>query len=112
VSGAGKVYVYSTVSPGRRPGRPIRVAAEAVSPTEIALAWDGNGAGESGFVIEVRRPAQPWVAATLAAPAGPGARLARVIGLQSGRSYFLRVKATTPSGDSAWSPEVAAATPP
>lgn len=93
-----------------RPAAPGDLAAQAVSPTAVALSWTDNASDETGFEVEAR-----------AAAAGAWQRQARlgadatghvVAELEPGTAYRFRVRATGSGPPSGYSDEAAAETPP
>jgi fibronectin type 3 domain-containing protein len=72
------------------------VTAVSVSPTEIELTWT-NVPNETGFRVEHSLDATVWI--TIAVT-GPDVTTFTDKGLSSGTTYFYRVFATNPGGDS------------
>lgn len=91
------------------PGAPSDLTAHGVSQTRIDLSWQDNSFSESGFVIERRTGGDPFVPI---AAVGPNVTSYPDTGLSAGTTYFYRVRATSPSGDSPYSDEAAGATLP
>jgi hypothetical protein len=92
------------------PAAPSVLAATAVSPSRIDLAWKDNSLNESGFKIE-RKTGSGGIWAQVATP-GAGATAWSNTGLSASTTYFYRVRATNAGGDSAWSNEASATTHP
>ena len=95
-----------TSTPVPPPAAPSGLSATATSSSQINLAWTDNSSNETGFKVE-RAPAAsgPWTQiATTAAASYPDT------GLSSSTTYFYRVRAYGPSGDSAYSNTASATT--
>jgi hypothetical protein len=82
------------------PAAPSNLAATAVSPTQINLAWTDNANDETGFVIE-RSPngVNGW--AQIGTTGANVTTFDNTTGLSSGTQYFYRVRATNAAGPSA-----------
>ena len=95
-----------TATPVPPPAAPSGLSATATSSSQINLAWTDNSSNETGFKVE-RAPSAsgPWTQiATTAAASYPDT------GLSSSTTYFYRVRAYGPSGDSAYSNTASATT--
>jgi hypothetical protein len=86
------------------PGAPSGLTANGAypGPQTIELTWSDNSAGETGHVLERKESGQTWAAAT---SIGLAANVTSYVdaGLVPNTPYTYRVKATGPSGDSAYS---------
>jgi fibronectin type 3 domain-containing protein len=88
---------------------PTSLAARSVSRSQITVNW-GNVAGETGFKVE--RSADGGRSYTQIALVGANVLSYVNSGLEPGRRYYYRVRATNRSGDSSYSAPVTAVTPP
>ena len=94
------------------PAAPTNLQATTVSASRIDLAWSDNSSDESGFLVERKRGAggvYRLIYTTTANATGwsnPGLN-----GDQTGETYYYRVSAYYPGGNSAYSNEVTAAVP-
>ena len=95
-----------TPTPVPPPAAPSGLSATATSSSQINLAWTDNSSNETGFKVERALSASgPWTQiATTAAASYPDT------GLSSSTTYFYRVRAYGPSGDSAYSNTASATT--
>lgn len=89
------------------PTPPSNLTANPVSATQINLLWQDNSNNEIGFKIERSPNEISW---TQIATIGAGINTYANIGLTSGTTYFYRVRAYTPAGDSAYSNTTSATT--
>jgi predicted phage tail protein len=91
------------------PGPPINVSAVAADTTTIDLSWTAAGGVVDGYHIErSNTPGDGFVAVDTVAG---GATVFQDIGLQSGTTYYYRVRARNVSGFSNYSAEASATTP-
>ena len=90
------------------PTAPGNLAASAISTTQINLSWVDNATNETGYKIERKTGAGGTYAQI--ATAGANATSYNDTGLTTGTTYFYRVRATSSSGDSAYSNEASATT--
>jgi len=99
--GASDPHVIMIAGGGGLPAPPSNLIATAVSTTQVNLVWTDNANNETGFKIERRT-----------GPRGSFDPIATVrsdtqsysdSSVTSGQQYFYRVRATNPSGDSAYS---------
>jgi hypothetical protein len=93
--------------PGPGPVAPGGLAARALSPTQINLAWVDNSADETGFEIERRTGTGDWTRLAIVA-----ANVTRFGDLEvtPGTTYTYRVRAVNDMGASAWSNEAVVTT--
>lgn len=90
------------------PAAPSNLVAVIVSPSQIDLSWTDNSDNESSFKIERKEGAGgTW---GQVAAVGPDTTSYSDMGLAVQTTYFYRVKASNPYGDSAYSNEATAAT--
>ncbi len=89
------------------PAAPATLTATATSTTQINLSWT-DVTGETGFKIE-RKTGSGGTYAQIATT-GTGVITFSDTGLTSSTNYYYRVRATSASGDSAYSPEANATT--
>jgi len=90
------------------PAAPSGLTATAVSGVRIDLAWNDNSANETGFRIE--RSTNGTSFAQIAA-VGADTKTYSSTGLAKNKTYYYRVRATNPGGDSAYSNTASAKTP-
>jgi len=90
------------------PSAPSALTANAVSTTQINLAWVDNSFNESGFKIE--RKTGPSGTYSEIATTAAGATTFNNTGLQPSTQYFYRVRATNLGGNSTYSNEASAMT--
>ena len=90
------------------PTAPGNLTASAISTTQINLSWVDNATNESGYKIERKTGAGGTYAQI--ATVGANATSYNDTGLTTGTTYFYRVRATSSSGDSAYSNEASATT--
>jgi YD repeat-containing protein len=90
------------------PSGPSALTANAVSISQINLAWTDNSFNESGFKIE-RKTGPSGTYAQIASTAANATSFSNT-GLQPGTQYFYRIRATNLGGDSAFSNESSAIT--
>jgi phosphodiesterase/alkaline phosphatase D-like protein len=83
------VRTFTTATPGAPSG--LTATADAVSTTEIDLAWTDNSTSETGFVVE--RATSDTFDGAVALPAVTGTTLSDT-GLAPNTKYWYRVKAT------------------
>jgi hypothetical protein len=83
------------------PSAPSALSASAISQTRIDLAWTDNSNNESGFKIE-RSPngTSGWMQIDTV---GVGVSTYSDVGLSAGTTYFYRVRAYNPYGNSGYS---------
>ena len=87
---------------------PGNLTATATSTTQISLSWVDNATNETGYKIERKTGAGGTYAQI--ATVGANATSYNDTGLTTGTTYFYRVRATSSSGDSAYSNEASATT--
>lgn len=95
--------------PSSPPAAPSGLAATAVSPTRIDLAWNDNSGDESGFIVE--RSADGGATWSVLDSVAADVTTYADTGVAPGATLHYRVKATNGSGDSAPS-NIASATAP
>jgi len=98
----------STGAPAAVPAAPSNLVAAAVSPSQINLNWQDNSGIESGFKID--RSSNGSTFTTIATVAANVTTYSDV-GLTASITYFYRVRATSPAGDSGNSNVTWATTP-
>lgn len=87
---------------------PSNLTAQAVSTTQINIAWTDNATNEANYVVERKKGTGSYaVVATLSADT----TAFNNTGLSKNTTYTYRVKATNGGGDSAYSNEASAKTP-
>ena len=96
--------------PVPKPAAPSGLTAVALSPTEVALAWNDNAGDETGFEIEAL--AGDGAAGWQRVAELPADATAHTVGdLEPATAYRFRVRATGAGKPSAYSNEAAATTP-
>ena len=93
---------------GAAVGPPGNLSCTTVSSSEIGLAWELRGDGDTAVIVE-RREGAAGAFATVAVLSG-GETIFTDTGCWAGRSYTYRVKARGPGGDSSYSAESVATT--
>jgi phosphodiesterase/alkaline phosphatase D-like protein len=93
---------------GLPPAAPSGLTATAASSAGINLAWTDNATDESGFVLE-RAPTNAFASITTI-PLGANVTSYADTGLAASTTYFYRIRATNPQGDSANSNTASATT--
>ena len=98
----------NAMTPDTTPTAPSNLAANAVSTTQINLAWSDNASNETGFKIERKTGS----GGTYAQIGTVGANVTSYSdsGLTSGTTYYYRVRANNAVGDSGYSNEANATT--
>lgn len=97
-------------APPPPPAAPTALSATAISSTQINLTWTDNANNETGFKIERQTvPGGAYSQIALAAADAAGFADTTVSG---NTTYSYRVRATNPGGDSDYSNEASATTPP
>ena len=91
------------------PATPTSLTATAVSSSVIDLAWTDVSTGNTGYVIEARRPPTTGTYAVIGT-AGATATTFSATLLQASTAYEFRVAATNPATQSAYSNEATATT--
>ncbi len=92
-----------------KPDAPTDLAATTISSTEIDLEWSDNSDNEEHFVIERKEENGTYaVIATL----DPDIVTYKDTGVSPDKKYYYRVKAINGAGDSDYSNEASATTPP
>lgn len=90
--------------------RPTGLAATAVSPSRIDLAWTDNALNEDRYVVE--RDTSATFSTPTAVELGPNATSYAATGLSPETTYYFRVRAVAASDASDWSAAASAATQP
>ncbi len=93
---------------GTPPAAPTNLTGNAVSNTEVALAWRDNSNNESGFRIESRIGNGAFVDIGTVSANSTGATVEQ---LSPNTTYGFRVRATNASGNSAYTNAVTVTTP-
>ncbi|MBL7696626.1 MAG: fibronectin type III domain-containing protein [Chitinophagaceae bacterium] len=101
-------YVKSDVTPGRKPGIPSGVAAEALDYTRIKITWADTISNETGF--EITRSTTDGGTYVPIGTAPANATSFTDSGLDASKKYFYRIRAIGANGESGWSPKVNATT--
>lgn len=92
------------------PPAPTNLVAVPSSPTRIDLSWTDNSAVETGYKVEQANTAGgPW---TQIGVSGINTTNFPVSSLVPQTTYYFRIRATNPGGDSGYSPVAFATTPP
>lgn len=95
--------------PAQRPAAPSQLSAQAVSATEVALAWIDNAGDETGFDVDGRAAGGAWQRLARL----PADSVAHTAGdLLPGTAYRFRVRALGDGPPSAYSAQATATTPP
>jgi hypothetical protein len=90
----------SVQAPASVPAAPGGLTATAFSKSQINLAWIDNATNEDGFKIERSTDNKNW---TQIATVGMDARSYSSTGLSANKTYYHRVRAYNPLGNSAYS---------
>lgn len=113
VDTSGNESTFASVSAfrpaaGDIPAAPSGLNAVADNPTQVTIAWTDNSNNETGFRIERRMGAGGYVVL-----ASVGTNVTQFVDntVSGGTTYTYRVRATSTSGDSGYSNEVAVTTP-
>jgi plastocyanin len=94
---------------GTSPAAPSNLAVTATGTTSIDLSWTRNSNNETGFRVQSKiLDGSPFQDVLALAPAGSTGTT--VTGLLSGTAYGFHVRAENASGNSAYTPELDAAT--
>jgi subtilisin family serine protease len=112
--GAGRVNAYravtgSTPPPPNPPAAPSNLTAEAVSSSQINLAWTDNANNETGFKIYRKTGSDPY---SVIATVGANATGYQNTGLAASTTYTYKVAAFNDDGESAAQNEPSATTLP
>lgn len=97
-------------APPAPPAAPTALAATAVSPTQINLSWTDNANNETGFKVE-RKIGAGGTYSQIALLAADATSFPDTT-VSGNTTYFYRVRATNTGGDSDYSNEASATTPP
>lgn len=90
----------TTTAAGTIPNAPTALIATGAGNTNITLGWTDNSSNETGFQIE--RSVDSPSAFSLLTTTAAGANTYNDTGLDEGRRYYYRVRATNGSGNSAY----------
>ncbi|MCK6557574.1 S8 family serine peptidase [bacterium] len=107
-SGNSNEAFATTQSPPPPPAAPTNLAANAVSSSQINLAWQDNASDETGF--EIDRATTSGGPYTQIATTGANVTTYSNTGLSPNTTYYYRVRATNGAGDSGNSNEAFATT--
>jgi hypothetical protein len=88
-------------SSGTAPAAPTLLAATATSSTSISLTWLDNANNETGYVLQ--RDTSSTFSAPTTVPLAANTASYADTGLTSSTTYYYRVQATSPSGNSSYS---------
>ena len=94
--------------PTRAPSAPSGLTAQAISSSQINIAWTDNSDNEQGFKIERRTGTSGsylWIDT-----AEPNVTSYSSMGLLANTAYYYRIRAYNNKGESAWSNEATATT--
>ena len=94
---------------GTCPAAPSNLQAAAVSASRVDLTWSDNSSDESGFQVERKRGTGGFYGPVYSSSAG--VTNWSDSGLGGGQTYYYRVSAYYPGGNSVYSNEVSAALP-
>lgn len=94
----------ATTQSGTVPIAPSGLATSTVTPTSILITWTDNSSNETGFQIE--RSVDNNSAFSLLTTTAAGATSYNDTGLDEGRRYHYRVRATNGAGNSAYTSTV------
>jgi hypothetical protein len=94
----------ATTQAGAVPAAPSSLATSTVTNTSILLTWTDNSSDETGFQIE--RSPDTNTAFALIHTTAAGAVSYNDTGLDEGRRYYYRIRATNGSGNSAYTSTV------
>src|SRR5262245_5916038 len=108
-SGYSNIAAAATqAAPILTPTPPSGLAASAASSSQINLAWTDNSTNETGFKIErATSSGGPW---TQVVTTGANTVSYPIYSLTASTTYYFRVRATSGSGDSAYSAVASATT--
>lgn len=94
----------ATTQSGTAPSAPTTLATTSATSSAIALSWADNSSNETGFEIE--RSVDTNTSFSLLTTTAAGATSYSDTGLDEGRRYYYRVRATNGSGNSGYTSQV------
>lgn len=97
--GPSQTGVDFTAAPLSRPLRPTALRVPYIGSREVGLTWKDNSSNESGFVIEARKPGQPFSPVLTAGPDVQAGQL----DVQPNTTYYFRARSFNAAGNSPYS---------
>ncbi len=111
-SGILAILVLETPSAQAQLAAPDNLEATALKNGEIQLDWENNSQGETGFAIIADTDSSYTNQPRMRRIGGPETTTFTTPRLQGATTYWIKVRALGPSGNSDWSGASAATTPP